>query len=329
MRITRLTDDPSVSTEPWTGPAAARRAEPETQPESLSAAGPGPDTAHAGHSVPRLLLGERLRRLREAQYLTLEEAAETIRLPIARLGLMEVGRTSFRPRDVSDLLTAYDVHDDADRSTALSLAEQANAPGWWAPFRDVTPGWLHSYLGLEQAAGLIRSYEVQFVPGLLQTPEYARAVIVLGHGDASDRQLRRRAELRARRQRILRRPRPPHLWAVIDEAALRRPIGGPQVMRDQLEHLIAVSELPHITLQVLPFAAGGHSAAGGPVALLRMPQQGLPDRVYLEQLLDGHYPEDPEDIRYYRQVIDRLVTTAEPPARTGELLRGICEQGWG
>ncbi|AXK31753.1 transcriptional regulator [Streptomyces armeniacus] len=306
MRITRLTDDVSVA----------------MPTDALS-------TGQAeGHAVARLLLGERLRRLREAQYITRAEAAEAIRLQHTQLTLMELGRTGFRSRDVADLLTVYGVREADERATMLALVEHTNAPGWWHPYADVVPRWLRTYLGLEQAAGVIRSYEVQFVPGLLQTRDYARAVIALGHDNEPEGRLQRRVDLRMRRQRILRRSKPPHLWAVVDEAVLCRPVGGPRVMREQLEHLIAVCELPHVTIQVLPFRAGAHAAGGGPVSLLRVPQPGLPDVVYLEQLIGAHYPEDPEDIKRYRQVIDRLVTTAEPPARTPELLRRILEQGW-
>lgn len=302
MRITRFSDDVTV--------------------------GMPTDVLSAGPAVSRLLLGERLRRLREAQYITRDEAAEAIRLQHSQLTLMELGRTSFRPRDVADLLTVYGVGDESERATMLALVEQTNGPGWWHAFADVVPRWLYTYLGLEQAAGVIRTYEAQFVPGLLQTRDYARAVIALGHEHAPEAQLDRRVDLRMRRQRALRRTHPPQLWAVIDEAALCRPIGGPRVMREQLEHLIAACDLPYVTLQVLPFSAGGHAAGGVPVTLLRVPQPGLPDVVYLEQLINASYPEDPEDIKRYRQVIDRLVTTAEPPARTPALLRRILEQGW-
>ncbi|RLL67730.1 helix-turn-helix transcriptional regulator [Streptomyces sp. Z26] len=306
MRITRLTHDVSVAL-----------------PADAGAAG-----AADGPAIARMTLGERLRRLREAQYITRGEAAEAIRLQQAQLTLMELGRTGFRARDVSDLMTVYGLHDESERATLHALVPQTNVPGWWHPYADVVPRWLSAYLGLEHAAGVIRSYELQFVPGLLQTREYARAVVSLGHAHEPESRLRRRVELRMSRQRVLRRARPPHVWAVVDEAALRRPVGGPEVMRAQLEHLLAACELPHVTLQVLPFGAGGHAAAGGPVTLLRVPQPGLPDVVYLEQLFDAHYPEDPEDIRRYRQVVDRLVTTAEPPTRTPALLREILDDGW-
>ncbi|GAB2818899.1 helix-turn-helix domain-containing protein [Streptomyces daliensis] len=283
----------------------------------------------SGPAVPRLVLGTRLRRLREAQFITAAEAADSLRAPEEHVTAMELGRSGFRPRDVADFLRIYGVTDEAERATLIALMEEANRPGWWHSYQDVVPAWLHTYLGMEEAAGVIRSYEVQFVPGLLQTPDYARAVIALrddaGEPRAAERRERRLA-LRMRRQEILRGPRPPHLWAVIDEAALRRPIGGPEVMRAQLRHLVEVCELPHVTVQVMPFAAGGHPAAGGPVTLLRLPQSELPDVVYLEQLHGAHYPEDPADVERYRHVIDHLVTRAEPATRTRAFLERILDE---
>ncbi|AXK33808.1 XRE family transcriptional regulator [Streptomyces armeniacus] len=280
----------------------------------------------AGPAVPRMVLGARLRTLREAQYITREEAAEAIRAEPTLVAALEQGRTGCRLRDVADLLTIYSVRDESERSTVLALARQANIPGWWQEFEDVVPDWLHTYLGLEQAADVLRSYEVQFVPGLLQTPDYARAVIGLGHADAPEPQLRRRVELRMRRQAILYGSQPPHLWTVIDEAALRRPVGGREVMRDQLRHLIQMCELPHVTVQLLPFQAGARLAAGAPVTLLRLPQRDLPDVVYLEQLIGAAYPDDPEDVEFYRHVIDQLVTRAEPATATQTLLREMLER---
>ncbi|MCF6522412.1 helix-turn-helix transcriptional regulator [Streptomyces sp. JJ36] len=286
-----------------------------------------PEQRRAGPAVPRMILGARLRALRESQYITRQEAAEAIRTTHAHIVRLELGRAGCRLRDVSDLLTIYSVSDEAERAVLMTLAEQANRSGWWDAYLDVVPEWLHTYLGLEQAADVIRSYEAQFVPGLLQTPGYARAVVELGHAGAPEAQVRRRVELRMRRQQILHDPRPPYLWAVIDEAALRRPIGGTAVMRAQLEHLIAMSSLPHVTVQVLPFHAAATVATGGPVTLVRLPDHGLPDVVYLEQLISAHYPEDPEDIEFHRHVVDRLVTAAEPAARTPALLRRIMREG--
>jgi transcriptional regulator with XRE-family HTH domain len=284
------------------------------------------ENQRGGPAVPRMVLGERLRQLREAQFISRAQAGDAIRVPEVRMAQLECGRSAFRERDVSDLLRIYGLRDESERATMLALAAEANNPGWWHAYSDVVPDWLHTYLGLEQAASVIRGYEVQFVPGLLQTRDYARAVIALGHSGARAAQLERRAELRARRQQVLYGPEPPHLWAVIDEAALRRPMGGREVLRAQLRHLIAVCELPHVTVHVMPFSAGGHAASGGPVTLLRLPQRELPDVIYLEQLISGTYPEDRDDVAHYRHVIDRLVTESVPSVRTPSLLLEILKE---
>ncbi|MER7408966.1 helix-turn-helix domain-containing protein [Streptomyces cacaoi] len=282
--------------------------------------------AVASPAVPRMVLGIRLRRLREAQYISPAEAAEAIRTTPDRIAQLEQGRIGCAQRDVADLLTIYGVTDENERAVLSALAQQATTPGWWQSYQGVVPGWLHTYIGLEQAASVIRTYEVQFVPGLLQTREYARAVIELAHAEEPEAGLRRRVALRMRRQQILFGPRAPHLWAVIDEGALRRLVGGPAVMRAQLTHLLTLSELPHVTVQIMPFSAGGHAAAGGPVTLLRLPESELPDIVYLEQLDSARYLEDDEEIENYRRVTDRLVTRSMPPEETRGMLRDMAEE---
>jgi hypothetical protein len=190
----------------------------------------------------------------------------------------------------------------------------------------VLPAWFQSYLGLEAAAVLIRTYEVQFVPGLLQTPAYARAVVLLGHGSAAPDEIDRRVALRMRRQELLRRAEPPQLWAVIDEAALRRPIGGPGVMRDQLTALIEATRSPNIRLQIIPFAAGGHAAAGGAFTILRFGDQDLPDIVYIEQLTSAIYLDKRDDLDHYALAMERLCVEAEPPERTPDLLARLRDE---
>lgn len=285
--------------------------------------GRNPEPPPAGPAVPRMVLGARLRRLREAQYISPAEAGGAIRASAARIRGLEMGRGGCSLRDISDLLTVYGVSAAGERGLLLDLAAQADSAGWWREYADVVPGWLETYLSLEQSASVIRSYEVQFVPGLLQTEDYARAVIGLGRCDVPEARLQRRVELRMRRQRILYGSDAPRLWAVVDEAALRRPVGGALTMAAQLRHLIAVCELPHVSLQVIPFDVGAHAAAGGPVTLVRLPGGELPDVVYLEQLIGGHYPEDADDIEYYRNVIDHLVTSAQPPGATPGILRRL------
>jgi Domain of unknown function (DUF5753)/Helix-turn-helix domain len=245
------------------------------QPEGGSTGGP---------TVLRMLLGAHLRRLREAQGVSRETAGWEIRSSESKISRMELGRVSFKERDVADLLTLYEVSDAEERAALLTLARDANTPGWWHREGDILPGWFQSYLGLESAAAVIRTYELQFVPGLLQTADYARAVILLGHGKAVQAELDRRVSLRMTRQQLLNRPDPPQLWAVIDEGALRRPVGGPDVMRAQLEALIDATKMPNVRLQIIPFEFGGHAAAGGSFSILRFPDQDLPDIVYVEQL---------------------------------------------
>src|SRR5262245_22441939 len=215
----------------------------------------------------RILLGAQLRRLREAKRVSLEEAGNVIRASHSKISRLETGRVGFKDRDVADLLTYYGVTDEKDREAIRSLAVRANSLGWWHDYADVLPNWFEPYIGLEEAASQIRAYELQFVPGLLQTEDYARGVTMLGY--SNPKEINRRVHLRMTRQVILERPDPPSLWVVLDEALLRRPIGGTSAMRTQLKHLIEMSQRPNVTVQVVPFKVGGHAAAGGPFSLLR------------------------------------------------------------
>src|SRR5207302_4932748 len=198
--------------------------------------------------------------------------------------------------DVRDLLTLYGVTDTETRERLLSLAERANAAGWWAQYGDILPEWFEGYLGLEAAASLIRTFELQFVHGLFQTQGYARAVTVLGHKAAPAEEIDRRVSLRMKRQGILASQDGPRVWSVMDEAALRRPVGGPQVMRGQLQRLIEAADLPHVTIQVVPFRRGGHAGAGGSFTVLRFRQADLPDVAYIEQLTSALYLERRNDV---------------------------------
>jgi hypothetical protein len=280
----------------------------------------------SGPTVLRILLGAQLRRLRESRSISREDAGWEIRASGSKISRMELGRVSFKERDVSDLLTLYGVGDPKEREALLSLAQQANSPGWWHHFSDILPGWFQSYLGLEAAATLIRTYEIQFVPGLLQTADYARAVILLGHAGADADEIERRIDLRRQRQQILHRPDPPQLWVVIDEAVLRRPIGGVEVMKAQIEHLIEASKLPNVRMQIIPFLAGGHAAAGGPFAILRFPEPELPDVVYVEQLTSAIYLDKREDVDHYAIAMERVCIDAEPPNHTLEILQKLLTE---
>ena len=279
----------------------------------------------SGPTVLRMLVGGQLRRLREAAGVTREAAGYEIRGSESKISRMELGRVSFKERDVADLLTLYGVKDPDERQSLLTLARDANTPGWWHRYTDVMPNWFQAYLGLEAAAARIRTYEVQFIPGLLQTRDYARAVVQLGHGRAPVDEIERRVDLRMERQRLLDRPHPPHFWGVVDEAALRRPIGGPEVMRAQISALLDATDHPNIRLQVVPFQAGGHAAAGGAFTILRFPDQDLPDVVYIEQLTSALYLDKREDVDHYAAAMERVCVEAEPPARTREILLEVLK----
>lgn len=288
------------------------------QRESASAAG--------GPTVLRMLLGAQLRRLRESNGVTRETAGWEIRASESKISRMELGRVGFKERDVSDLLTLYGVTDTEDREALLALAREANTPGWWHRYGDVLPHWFQSYLDLEAAATMIRAYEVQFVPGLLQTADYARAVIMIDHSGSGAEEIERRVTLRMSRQRLLHRPNPPQLWAVVDEAVLRRPMGGREVMRGQIARLLEATKLPNVRIQVIPFHVGGHAGAGGAFTLLRFPEQDLPDVVYMEQLTSALYLDKRDDVDHYAAAMERLCVDAEPPSQTTQILEQILDE---
>lgn len=274
----------------------------------------------SGPTVLRMLLGSQLHRLREDAGITPDRAGYEIRASRSKISRMEHGRVGFKERDVADLLTLYGVTDEAVRSHMLTLAEHANSQGWWARYDDVMPDWFETYVGLEQATSLIRTYELQFVPGLFQTEDYAREVTLLGHRSAPAEEIERRVSLRIKRQQILASEAGPRVWAVIDESALRRPLGGREVMREQLTNLIKLAERPQVTLQVMPFDRGGHSAAGGSFSILRFAEPDLPDVVYIEQLTGALYLDRPVEIDHYREVMNSLSAEAETPADSARQL---------
>jgi transcriptional regulator with XRE-family HTH domain len=277
----------------------------------------------AGPTVLRLLLGAQLRKLREAKHISLEDAGRQIRSSHSKMSRLELGRVGFKDRDLTDLLALYGVTGKAEVEYLRALARRANAQGWWHDYSDVLEGWFEAYVGLEEAATRIRAYELQFVPGLLQTPDYARAVTLLGHGTADGAEIDRRVSLRMARQALLDSPRAPHLWVVLDEAVLRRPVGRPDVMHGQLRHLLACAQRPGITLQVVPFTVGGHAAAGGPFSILRFAEPDLPDVVYLEQLTSALYLDRREAVEHYIEVMDRLCMTALPAQESMEMIANV------
>jgi transcriptional regulator with XRE-family HTH domain len=280
--------------------------------QSLRASGGGP-------TVLRILVGTQLRRLREQCGMSRAAAADLIRGSEAKISRLELGRTGFKQRDVVDLLSAYGVTEDAEREAVLGLARRANEPGWWQSYNDVMPGWLEMYVGLEQAASVIRGYEPQFVPGLLQTEAYAQAVIEQGQV-ARPADVKERVALRMRRQHLLNNPGAPDFWVVIDEAVLRRTMGDTEVMRSQLDHLLSMMKRPRVTVQIIPFTRSGQVATGGPFTLLRFAEPDLPDIVYLEQLTSAFYVDKREDVETYLELIDRLSVTALTPDESADVV---------
>ncbi|WP_200304545.1 helix-turn-helix domain-containing protein [Streptomyces adelaidensis] len=275
--------------------------------------------------VRRMLLGSHLRRLREAQGITREKAGYSIRSSESKISRMELGRVSFKTRDVEDLLTLYGVTDESERTSLLSLAKEANVAGWWHSYSDVLPSWFPTYVGLEAAAHFIRSYEVQFVHGLLQTEAYAHAVVARGMKSATDAEIDKRVAVRMERQKYLVSENAPEFHCVLDEAALRRPYGGREVMRNQLQHLIDVSERPNVQLQVMPFSFGGHSGESGAFTVLSFPETDLSDVVYLEQLTSALYLDKGEDVAQYERAIKQLQDDSPSAAESRDLLRGLLQ----
>jgi transcriptional regulator with XRE-family HTH domain len=282
-----------------------------------------------GPTVRRMMVGAQLRRLRNANGISREQAAEAIRASAWKIHRLENGQVSFKERDVVDLLRLYGVADPGEVAAFVILARGANQPGWWHQYNDLLPQWFKTYVDLESTAVMIRSYEAQFVPGLLQTEEYMRAVIRGAHLDESSEEVERRIALRMARQVLLTQEHAPRLWAVVDEGALRRPVGGPDVLRVQLERLIEAAELPNVRLQVLPFAAGAHPAMVGAFSILRFPEPELPDVVYLEHLTNALYLEKREDVEEYLHVIDTICLRAARPDRTIEILGRILKENEG
>ncbi|GAA1185385.1 helix-turn-helix domain-containing protein [Pseudonocardia alaniniphila] len=291
------------------------------EPTGRSPLGPPDPIQQGGPTVLRIVLGTHLRRLREANGITREAAGDAIRASHAKISRLELGRVGFKERDIVDLLSLYGVTEAGEREEYLSLARRANSRGWWHQDSALLPSWFETYLGLEQAASVIRTYQVQFVPGLLQSEEYARSVILVGHQDESADDIDRRVRLRMNRQKMLTEPGAPQLWAVIDEAALSRPFGTRRVMHDQIEHLLEMTSLPNVTVQVLPFEFGIHAAAGGPFTILRFAEADLPDVVYLEQLNSAIYLDKRPEVEDYLAVMERVSVQAETPAETKAILR--------
>ena len=289
----------------------------------------GAETAWGGApSVLRMILGRQLEDLRTRSGLSFDEAGAAIGVSHSTIRRMEAAKVArLRLADVEKLLQTYGVRDQHEIDTFLKSVREANKRGWWHTYRDVMPDWFSAYLSLEQAALQIRAYEAQFVHGLLQTPEYARALLGAGNPHAATGAVERMVALRLRRQELLSRPSPPRLWVVMDETVLRWPVGGPVVMKAQIDHLIALNALPHVTLQIMPFANGPHPAMrAGAFHVFRFKAAELPDIVYLNGMIGAIYLDKGDDVLVYREALDRLGAQSTPATKTEALLGAIRKE---
>jgi transcriptional regulator with XRE-family HTH domain len=277
------------------------------------------DEQGTGPTVRRMILGTQLRRLRERAGLTRTAAGDSIRASDSKISRLELGRVGFKERDVTDLLTLYGVTDAEERDQLLQLARQTNLPGWWHRYNDLMPKWFEDLVGLEEAANRIRTYELQFVPGLLQTEDYARALASHGDPKMVTEAVERRVALRMRRQKLLVGPEAPRLWAVIDESVLHRPLGGAKVLRAQIDQLLELTALPHIALQVVPYSVSGYHAEGA-FMLLSFAEPELPNIAYIEHLSGALYLEKLDEIETYSRALDQLAVVGETPDRSRQLL---------
>ncbi|MEU8643665.1 helix-turn-helix transcriptional regulator [Streptomyces sp. NBC_01281] len=277
-------------------------------------------------TVGQVVLGRRLLDLRERAGLKREQAARILRVAPATVRRMEMAEVSLKIPYLQLLLKSYGVSDE-EAEAFVQLAEDANKPGWWQRFHDILPDWFSMHVSLEGAAALLRSYEPHFVPGLMQTEDYARGVMKAGAiGQTRPEDIERHVALRMQRQDLLVREDAPRIWAVMDETALLRPIGGPEVMRAQIDKLLEVTELPNVTLQVMPFSNGPHPGTYGPFVLFRFAMPELPDMVYSEYLTGAVYLDARSEVATHLEVMDRMAAQAATAHRTKEILRDLRKE---
>jgi transcriptional regulator with XRE-family HTH domain len=276
--------------------------------------------------VGQVVLGRRLQELRETAGLKREEAAKVLRVAPATVRRMEMAEVALKIPYVQILLTAYGVRED-EVSAFVTLAEEANQPGWWQRYHDVLPDWFSMYVSLEGAARIVRSYEPHFVPGLLQTEDYARSVLEAGTiGNAGPDAVERHVSLRMERQRLLERADPPHLWVVMDETVLRRPVSiDGRVMRDQLDKLLELAARDRVTLQVAEFDDGPHPGTYAPFTLFRFAEPELPDMVFTEYLTGALYLDSRTEVSAHLEVLDHMTARAASTQRTEKILRAYRE----
>jgi transcriptional regulator with XRE-family HTH domain len=280
----------------------------------------------AAPTVLRVVLGKRLADLREKAAIGYEQAARALDVTHATIRRMEKAEVGLKLPYVEKLLTTYGVTDPDEVEGFLTLAREANRPGWWHRYRDVLPEWFSAFVSLEGEARVIRAYEPHYVPGLLQTEDYARAVLRAGSPNAPAEAVERGLSLRLERQALLTRENPPLLWVVVDETVLRRPIGGPDVMRAQVDRLIEACAMPNVRLQIMPFSAGPHSAMYGPFHIFRFEIQELPDMVCAESLVGAVYFDERDDVSTFLEALDRMSAQAAPAHSTEAFLGRVRKE---
>jgi transcriptional regulator with XRE-family HTH domain len=281
------------------------------------------DRTEPAPTLLKMLVGVQLAGFREDAELSQEQAARALGFSPAKLSRIEAGKGRRPPveGDVRALLDLYEVN-EYEATVLLKLLRRAGEPGWWQRYdKRLMPEWFDRLVGLQEAAAAIRTFEIQYVPGLLQTPAYTRAIVERGLPTASATEVERRVELRTRRKRLLERPDAPQFWAVLDESVVLRVLGSREIMREQLLHLIDMAERPHVTVQIIPLDVTRASAPAIPVTYLRFGGSHLPDVVYLEHIRSANYLEDRDETEEYRLALDRLADEALDPRESLRLLR--------
>jgi hypothetical protein len=281
--------------------------------------------AHSSPTVKRRRLAAELRHHRDVAGLTIEEVAERLEWSAAKISRIENARVSVLPRDVKFLLTAYGLTEqDETWDVMLTLARESRSKGWWHQHGDAVPAWFEVYVGLEAEAASVSGYDSEFVPGLLQTEEYARAIHRTSLFTATDDEIERRVKVRMARQELLSSADGPEVWVVLNEAAVRRVVGGAATMREQLARLTEAMELPDVTLQVLPFASGAHPSMDGSFIILGFPEVSDPNVVYIEYQTGALYLEKPEEVRRYKLMFDHLRAAALPVDASRALIARVA-----
>ncbi|MFI9152876.1 hypothetical protein RKD23_004315 [Streptomyces sp. SAI-170] len=274
-------------------------------------------------TVRRRRLGQELRRLRELKGMTAEEVAERLLVSQSKISRLENGRRSISQRDVRDLCGVYEVEDQRVVDSLMQMAKDSRQQGWWHAFGDVP---YSVYIGLETDAASLRVYDPQVVPGLLQTRSYAEALIAGALPEAAPADIERRVQVRMRRQeRISAADNPLRLWAVVDEAALRREVGNKQVMIEQLEYLLEAVQLPHVTVQVIPFSMGAHPGVSGQYAILEFPDAADSTVVYIEGVTSDLYLEKAQDVSKYSVMYEHLRAQALNVEQTREFIAKVAK----